>query len=59
MKKLIMIITASIVSFGAFAEYPDNCVLGPCETNISPLDKARADERLQDFYNKIPQRFYE
>ena len=59
MKKLIMITTASIISFGAYAEYSDDCILGLCETKEHSLVKTDTNQRSVGFYKKIPQNFYE
>lgn len=60
MKKLIMILATTIISFGASAQYAEDCnLLYSCDLNKIEKLRDLEEQSFESKYNKIPQSFYQ
>jgi hypothetical protein len=59
MNKLLMILATTMISFGASAQYSEECDLGPCDDYELRKILEESNKKYEDMYRRTPQKFYQ
>ena len=59
MNKLLMILATTMISFGASAQFAEECDLGSCDDYELRKILEESNKTYENLYNRTPQKFYE